>query len=179
MGSSASLNDVAAAVGITKPAIYHHFASKEELLKAVATGEADDNAEQMKAIAADPTMGSRDKLTRVIDLIYHCMLETSLGDLMPVIAETSVRFPDVAAYFYNDFVIEMDAAVIEIVKEGVRRGEFRDTVLSEQISLLVGPPMMLALHRSMFRHVEQEVEGQIARAKAAHLDMLLQVLEPR
>lgn len=30
-----SLNDIAGAVGITKPAIYHHFASKDDLLQAV------------------------------------------------------------------------------------------------------------------------------------------------
>jgi len=31
----ASLNDIAAAVGITKPAIYHHFGSKDDLFQAV------------------------------------------------------------------------------------------------------------------------------------------------
>lgn len=68
-----SMNEIAAAVGLSKPTLYHYFRSKEELLVRLYSDVLDESlrmAEQTVAAAGDPLTAIRELIsTRVV---YTC-----------------------------------------------------------------------------------------------------------
>jgi len=59
------MNDIGAAVGITGPGIYRHFASKEAILEAALEQAADRTLAQVQAIA-EGTPDSKDRLEQLV-----------------------------------------------------------------------------------------------------------------
>ena len=60
-----SMNDIAQAVGMTKGAVYHHFASKMDLLRAVITSLAEDQERDLTLSSAEPDAAHR--LQRMVE----------------------------------------------------------------------------------------------------------------
>ena len=68
-----SMNEIAAAVGLSKPTLYHYFRSKEELLVRIYTGVLDESVEEARRIvasAATPLAGIRELITQRV--AYTC-----------------------------------------------------------------------------------------------------------
>ena len=172
------MNDVARAVGISKPSIYHHFENKEQLFIAVATDGPARSTAVMRQVAADPALSSRDKLARALDAIYDGLVRSAAGQMMPLVAETSTRFPAIARFFRDGFIAEMDEIVRAILREGIARGELTDGGLNDFIDLLFAPPVMLSLSRAMFSHLPDSPEYAIEPTKDDHLKIIFKVLTP-
>jgi AcrR family transcriptional regulator len=67
-----SLREVAAKVGITKPALYYHFSSKEELLLELARPIQEAMDELLsRAETAEPPLSGRDFFTAFFDVIME------------------------------------------------------------------------------------------------------------
>lgn len=59
-----SINDIIDAVGVSKGALYYYFASKAEILDAIALQETDRIVEITRRIAADPGLTALEKINR-------------------------------------------------------------------------------------------------------------------
>ena len=67
------MNEIAAAVGLSKPTLYHYFRSKEELLVRIYSEVLDQSVEEAKRIVASaptPLAGIRDLITARV--AYTC-----------------------------------------------------------------------------------------------------------
>jgi AcrR family transcriptional regulator len=64
-----SLREIAARVGITKPALYYHFASREELVRSLVQPLIDDVAAMLASV--DPAGDPRDLLGAYFDVTYR------------------------------------------------------------------------------------------------------------
>lgn len=62
----ASTNDIIARIGIARGTLYHHFASKEEILDALVERLTQEGLERAKIIIADQTMSLYQRLTQAI-----------------------------------------------------------------------------------------------------------------
>jgi AcrR family transcriptional regulator len=74
-----SMNEIAAAVGLSKPTLYHYFASKEQLLVAIYTAVLDeslDGARRVIDAAPDPLTAIRDLIAARV--VYTCRNSTLL-----------------------------------------------------------------------------------------------------
>jgi AcrR family transcriptional regulator len=60
-----SMNEIAAAVGLSKPTLYHYFASKERLLVAIYTAVLDESLDDARRVLD----GAPDPLSAISDLI--------------------------------------------------------------------------------------------------------------
>ncbi len=76
-----TVRDIAAAVGIQSGSLFHHFASKEDILKAVMIDVIRFNTERMTAALA----AARDPQARLRELIA-CELESIVGDTREAMA---------------------------------------------------------------------------------------------
>jgi len=75
-----SLRRLAAAVGVTAPALYGHVAGKEELLRRVATAHLDALASRLAAIEEpDPVAGLREMARAYVD---HALDQPALFEVM-------------------------------------------------------------------------------------------------
>jgi AcrR family transcriptional regulator len=95
-----SMDDVAAAAGTTKPTVYAHFKSKEELFSAVLQFLRDLFRDQMGSpdqFADEPLEGIARFCGRIIELISW---QDRLGFHRLVIASTA-RSPEIGAEVYN------------------------------------------------------------------------------
>ena len=174
--SGTSMSDVARLVGVSKPALYHHFASKEELFVAVATREPQAAAEQMIAVAGDPALTSPEKLRALLDLIYDNLILSVAGQMMHTIAETSAQFPDIARCFRDGFIASQQSALDRIIADGIDAGAFKPTNRGFICELTFGPPMMLSLTRSMYGHLDDSQMIDLEQAKQQHFEALMRVL---
>ncbi|GAA2365916.1 TetR/AcrR family transcriptional regulator [Dactylosporangium salmoneum] len=119
-----SLLDIAQAAELTRPALYHYFASKDEILATLVEQESAGAAEKLREIAAgelDPTERLRAAihelvLDRAAAPERFRMLDRSERALPPPIAERHVHAKRTAL-----------AAVTGIIAAGIRAGEFRET----------------------------------------------------
>lgn len=67
----ASLREIAERVGITKPALYYHFASREDLLRGLVQPLIDDVERLLSTIEAAPEIEPRRLLGEYFDVTYH------------------------------------------------------------------------------------------------------------
>lgn len=79
-----SLQDIAARLGITKPALYYHFSSREELVRSIVAPLIDSGEHMVRDCEAHPELTPREVLERYFDCFYGCR-----ADFILVVAELS------------------------------------------------------------------------------------------
>jgi AcrR family transcriptional regulator len=129
-----SVGDIARELGLTKPAIYHHVTSKEQLLSAAL----DDALDELTAAVGDasrPRPGTtaygrlRDVVRRSVEvLIAH---QPSVTLLLRVRGNSDV---ELAALERRRW---LDDRVAELVTEAIREGSVRDDVPPALVSRLL------------------------------------------
>ncbi|MFG2005161.1 TetR/AcrR family transcriptional regulator [Spirillospora sp. NPDC048911] len=129
-----SMGDLAKALGVTKPAIYHHFTSKEELLKAAL----DDALDELTAVvdeAARRQLGTtayerlREVVRRSVEvLVAH---QPSVTLLLRVRGNSEV---ELAALERRRW---LDERLAELVADAIAEGVLRDDVTPTLVSRLL------------------------------------------
>lgn len=118
-----SMREIADEVGVSKPAIYHHFADKEQLFVAVL-GDAVDHLAAVIAEARAAGPPWRACLGRIVGGLLarrveqRAVLRLATQELVHLSAATQAQF---LARYELDFT----GAIREVVAAGVAAGEFR------------------------------------------------------
>ena len=135
-GLGASFDAVAAEVGVTKGALYHHFSSKDGLVEAVYRETIRRHADRVVAASAEGT--GRERLLALVDAstrlytsrtpFYRLLTTLHLSAAMerPALAETARRMQR----SQRDFMIDL-------VREGQRDGSIRTSLDAEATGLTV------------------------------------------
>lgn len=174
--AGASMNDLALRVGVSKPALYHHFASKEELFVAVATREPTETAQRMAQIAQQTDLPAADRLKLFLDCAYNNIILSMAGQMMPTIAEISAQFPEIARTFRDGFIAGQQDALLQILNDGMASGDFRDQDITFMVELTFGPPIMLSLTRAMYGHLPDTPPHNLDDAKRQHFAALMRIM---
>jgi AcrR family transcriptional regulator len=135
-GVGASFDAVAADVGVTKGALYHHFGSKEGLVEAVYKEAIRRHA--ARVVAASSTGSGRDRLLALVDAsarlygsrspFYRLLVSLHLAAAMerPALADTARKMQRTQ----RDYMIEL-------VRAGQRDGSIRPELDPEGVGLTV------------------------------------------
>lgn len=116
----ASTRDIARAVGIRQPSLFHHFASKAEILQTLLASDLDEALPFVEAVArAEAPAG-----LRLYRYLHHDVehLTGSPYDLSGVYTEEVMQHPDFAEWARER--ARLHAAVERIVQDGIASGEF-------------------------------------------------------
>lgn len=93
----ASIDAIAVEAGVSKPTVYAHLGSKEELFKTVMIGSADRSSTKILQLLQDfPTTGRglRDRLVEVGYQVIDCQRSADGWALQRLLYAEAARFPD-------------------------------------------------------------------------------------
>jgi AcrR family transcriptional regulator len=128
------VREIADLAGVTKPALYYHFGSKEGLLLAILTQAERQFAETVASAATRPGT-ARDRITALCEDIYALF-----GENVPVarVAHSVLLGPPDAAPPFDITAFEgrFRETIETIAAEGIASGEIRD-VPARDIALAV------------------------------------------
>ncbi len=124
---------VADAVGLTTGALFRHFASMEEILCAVA----DRVSELLRATYPAADLPPVERLGRFVDARAATVGE-HVGILRLVLSEQfTLALPKEAASRLREAVMESRAFLVKALREGQQRGEIRDDIPAEILTMVV------------------------------------------
>lgn len=121
---------IAQAVGIRQPSLFHHFPSKDAIVQEILRSDLDEAVPAVEALASDPGPAS----VRLYRYLRHDVehLARSPYDLRGIYTEEIMGDPRFA--YWNARRLRLHAAVERIVKDGVDSGVFLpiDTALARE-----------------------------------------------
>lgn len=82
-----TMQDIMTETGLSKGAIYHHFASKEDIFEAIGTQIGERNAIALSAIRDDETLSGLERLRRMFRSALRWMGESHMPALAPGLLE--------------------------------------------------------------------------------------------
>src|SRR5690554_5207909 len=119
----ANLRDVADALGMSRPSLYYHFASKEKILEALIEEVTDSAAKKLKEIEHEADRDPEEALRLVMQMLIEWILENHV--LFRVLDRTEVEMsPDLVAS-HAESKKEILGHFTRIIERGVAIGKFR------------------------------------------------------
>lgn len=175
-----SMSAIAKASDMTKASLYYHFSGKEDLFIACVTHGYSAALDALKAIVADTSLTSEQKLRAAIEALYGTTITSPVGRMSPLIAEVSRAFPKVARSFHTDYIEPQRALLWQIVEDGVAEGVFAPFDQNQFFHVAFGPMVTLSLSREMFATFDDlDKHFPVDELRDGHAEVLLQMLKPR
>jgi AcrR family transcriptional regulator len=130
---------VATKAGVGKAAIYRRFRSKDELVAAVVGDVVG------REIAIPDTGSTAGDLRILMDEACELYGTTLAGPLMPALVEAMHRDPELRQLIREGFLAGRRAALAEVLRRGVERGDLRRNIDLELALDLLGGPLFYRL----------------------------------
>ncbi|MCS7478031.1 TetR/AcrR family transcriptional regulator [Umezawaea endophytica] len=118
-----SFQDIADAVGLTRPALYHYVKSKNELLAKLVEQITEVAAVDIAAIAERVELGATERIREVVRLMVRRMGED--GERFRLLLRSEADLPEAVAASYEVNRRAVLRSLTEVIEQGVERGEFR------------------------------------------------------
>jgi len=124
-----TMDDVAGAVGISKPSLYKHFKSKEELVGEAMVRLLDGAIEQVGSL--DAALNPRAKL----EALLEWALRVRLGGGLPFLPSTSPHVRDMLMrnFKYMTRVLKLNRMLEGLVKQGQKEGLLNSSLPTDVI----------------------------------------------
>jgi len=118
-----NLQDIADAMGITRPALYYYVKSKEDLLAKLVAQMTKGPAAEIEAIAEDDSLDPATKLRRIAHLI--AFQRASQPSRFQLLLRSQADLPPAAAKAHSAGMRAALTGLMHVMEEGVRKGQFR------------------------------------------------------
>jgi AcrR family transcriptional regulator len=118
-----SLQDIAEAMGITRPALYYYVKSKDELLAKLVTEVTNGPLDELTALVAREGLDPVRKLRGVVEVIVG--RRTSQPERFRLLIRSEAELPAELTTAYDDSRRAVLNAIAGVIDEGVRAGRFR------------------------------------------------------
>jgi AcrR family transcriptional regulator len=118
-----SLQDIADALGITRPALYYYVKSKDELLAKLAADVAGGSAAQITELAARPDLDAAGKLREIVRLT--ALRQATQSERFRLLIRSEAELPAELSDAYDTSRRAVLRAVTGVIEEGMRAGRFR------------------------------------------------------
>lgn len=150
------LDDVAARAGVSKGTLYLYFDNKEELFKAVVRenvvpllGEGDEMVDNFAGSTAD-------LFREIMHVWWERMGNTKLSGLSKLMMAEANNFPEVAQFYHDEVISRGNAMIARMLQRGIERGEFRNIDVTNAMSVVCAPMIMLMMWKHSFSNCRPE-----------------------
>jgi len=131
--------DVAARAGVGKGAIYRRYGSKDELVTAAIASLVREE------IVVPDTGSTRDDLLVLMREAVDAYRGPGAGRLMPNLVAAMAQTPDLAKAVRGGFLAGRRAALTEVLRRGIERGDLRSDLDVELALDVLGGPLFYRL----------------------------------
>jgi AcrR family transcriptional regulator len=170
-GGLVTMEAIAAEAGLTKGAVYHHFADRAELLSAVA-GRVSPVAEILGALESTRDLPIRDALTALATAYYKAMMERA--DLVRHLAANAARDPELGDVVMGQILGQAAPVVYRWFRDRTAAGELDVPEPSFIIQALFGPVFLrIVLGPTVFARLEAFGVRPATADPAAYVDLLI------
>lgn len=121
--ASTTLQDVADATGLTRPALYHYVANKDELLSRLISESTATPAAVLHEINERPELGPTEKLRKMATAIAIGQAETA--DRFKLIIRSEADLPESLSHTYHQSRRHVLKEFVTVIERGIEAGEMR------------------------------------------------------
>ncbi|MGA8048668.1 MAG: TetR/AcrR family transcriptional regulator [Burkholderiales bacterium] len=169
------LEDVATRAGVAKGTVYLYFANKAELFKAVVREGIVPPIAEMSSMVQHFEGTSFELLRLMLRGWWERIGSRPLSGIPKLIIAEAGNFPEIARFYMAEVVEPGQAAIIDIVRRGIARGEFRHIDANDAALLIAAPMLLTALWRNSLAPFAGAQLDEV-RLLEAHLDTLRRAL---
>jgi AcrR family transcriptional regulator len=152
--AAARLEDIAARAGVSKGTIYLYFDSKEDVFEALVRAIPQANVEQIRTIAADPSVPADKLLERVLKFIGAMLRDERMIKFPRLIISDGGRFPKLAETYKREVIARGVGILKPIVERGIAEGTFRDVDAERAGFAALAPLLFVAIWRTTFERFD-------------------------
>ena len=150
--STASMDDIARAAGITKGTLYLYFPSKQDLFRAVVLGSIDRTFAEGDELLRTFTGSAEALLAIVVRMWWKAIGETRYSGVPKLMIVESANFPELAKAYEQQFIASGEALIARAIEYGIDRGEFRRVNVNVTVKLIKAPIVMATLWKHSESH---------------------------
>jgi AcrR family transcriptional regulator len=163
-----TMDDLAAAVGMSKKTLYQLFPSKEALLETLITERAQEMRQAWQAIAQDSAASTPDKLRRTIAMVVSRLADIQPAFVFSLKRHAPEQYRRVQALRRQNLQLFLGQLLAEGRARGVVRADLNERLVVEML--------LETLHALLEPETLQRLELMPARAAGLLLDLLCQGL---
>lgn len=166
--AAARLDDVAARAGVAKGTIYLHFKDKEQLFQELIRSALSPFVQTVEAAPA-ANIPFRMVAETLVGNFVRDVLNTKRKHIVRLVLSEGRRFPKIAEFYFKEVVSRSIAAMRQLVKTGVERGELKHEALEQFPQLIVAPILVAITWDDLFERFEHLDAEAMLRA---HFEIL-------
>ncbi|ABG92319.1 probable transcriptional regulator, TetR family protein [Rhodococcus jostii RHA1] len=121
--ASTTLQDIADATGLTRPALYHYVANKDELLSRLVSESTETPAALLHTINERTDLGPTEKLREMATAI--ALHQAQAPDRFQLIIRSEAELPEDISRNYEQSRRHVLKEFIHVIEDGIRIGEMR------------------------------------------------------
>lgn len=118
-----SLQDIADAVGLTRPALYHYVKSKDDLLAKLVAEVSAVAASDIAAVAKRNDLSATQRVRDIVRLLVRRQGEQ--GERFRLLLRSEADLPESVLDSYTKIRRAVLRSLTEVIEQGVSQGEFR------------------------------------------------------
>jgi AcrR family transcriptional regulator len=118
-----SLQDIADALGITRPALYYYVKSKDELLAKLVTEVTNGPLDELNELAAREELDAIAKLRGLVSIIVT--RRATQPARFRLLIRSEAQLPDELTAAYDDSRRAVLKTIVDVIEQGVRGGQLR------------------------------------------------------
>jgi AcrR family transcriptional regulator len=160
-----TLTEIASAVGLSGPAIYNHFSSKDALFIAVVQQMYDEEIDAFKRVL-DPLNSVADGLSALLELVPKLYRDDGTLQLLGLTAQLEAARNPEAYQVLIDASRRRDQVAVELARRAQAAGELLPQVEVEEVG-----PMLMSLfygalgYRSLLAHSPEQFFASVKALK--------------
>jgi AcrR family transcriptional regulator len=152
------VEEVAKRAGVSKGLLYLYFKTKEELFKAVIRSFVVPRIDTLTRLIESTDMSSEAFLRGPFLEFAKQVPGSPIGVIVRLMLAEGPKHPDLVQFYWDNVVSRGLGTLDELLRRGVRNGEFRKSVVSEQPALFVMPVVFSVVFTLLFGKKEVDAD---------------------